>query len=130
MVVIRAGLVVSERHETPWALVWGLTYSTHIQIKLLIAVACAVDFPIHRCQRDRGLVVGVGVGGDVCQDLATAQVLRVLSVRGHRGWSAQKGEIKSSHLLESAQKCDLLAVLWCAADVHAGGLQAAGHDII
>ena len=128
MVVIWAGLVVSERHETPWALVWRLIYSTHIQIKLLAAVACAVNFPIHRCRRDRGLVVGVG--GDVCQDLATAQVLQVLSVRGHRGWSAQKGEIKSSHLLESAQKQDLLAMLWCAADVHAGGLQAAGHDII
>ena len=93
MVVILAGLVVRERHKTPWALVWRLTYLTHIQIKLLVAVVCAVDFPIHRCQRDRGLVVGVGVGGSVHQDLATAQVLWVLGIRVcGGGWSAQKGK--------------------------------------
>jgi len=91
VVVIPAGLVVRERHETPWALVRRLTYSTHIQIELLVAVACAVDFPIHRCRRDRGLVVGVGVGGSVRQDLATAQVVRVLGVRVCSGRSAQKG---------------------------------------
>jgi len=95
VVVIPAGLAVRERHETPWALVQRLTYLTHIQIELLVAVACAVDFPIHRYRRDRGLVVGVGVGGSVRQDLMTVQVLWVLDIRVCGGGrSAQKGKKK------------------------------------
>ena len=66
-----------------------------------------------------------------CLWVTMAYVLWVLGVRVRRGrQSTQKGKKKSSHLFESAQKRDLLAVLWCAADACAGGLQAAGCEII
>ena len=54
----------------------GLTYSTHMKTELLlVVVACATDFPIHRGQRGRG---AVGADTGVCRDFATGQLTRFL----------------------------------------------------